>query len=217
MISKNLKKRIYTSIILFLLIFLILSFNIILVYSLIILGVYSILEFLNLTKKITENKIYSILINLFFIIYVFIFSFFFFFFSNFLQLKIILFSLLLGCVASDVGGFIIGKIFKGPKLTKISPNKTISGSFGSIILSGLVISSSIFYFTESFNYKILVISTITSIACQFGDLFFSFLKRKAKIKDTGNFFPGHGGVLDRLDGIFLGIPIGFLSIIIFFR
>jgi phosphatidate cytidylyltransferase len=217
MISKNLKKRIYTSIILFLLIFLILSFNIILVYSLIILGVFSILEFLNLTKKITENKIYSILINLFFIIYVFIFSFFFFFFSNFLQLKIILFSLLLGCVASDVGGFIIGKIFKGPKLTKISPNKTISGSFGSIILSGLVISSSIFYFTESFNYKILVISTITSIACQFGDLFFSFIKRKAKIKDTGNFLPGHGGVLDRLDGIFLGIPIGFLSIIIFFR
>ena len=145
-----------------------------------------------------------------------IFCYFFFFFSNFLQLKIILFSLFFGCVASDIGGFIFGKILKGPKLTKISPNKTISGSLGSIISAGLVMFSSVFYFTENFNYKILIIASITSIACQLGDLFFSFLKRKAKIKDTGNFFPGHGGVLDRLDGILFGIPIGFVSIIIIF-
>tara|TARA_B100001093_G_C26615790_1_gene922263 strand:- start:419 stop:844 length:426 start_codon:yes stop_codon:yes gene_type:complete len=136
----------------------------------------------------------------------------FFFFSNVLQLKIILYSLLIGCVASDIGGFVFGKLFNGPKLTKISPNKTISGAIGSIIFTSLAISISIFYFTKNFNYLILIICIITSVACQIGDLFFSFLKRKAKIKDTGNFLPGHGGVLDRLDGILFGVPIGIYAL-----
>ena len=57
---------------------------------------------------------------------------------------------------------------------------------------------------------------ITSISCQLGDLFFSYLKRKAKVKDSGNFLPGHGGVLDRLDGILLGIPFGFLTLTLIF-
>jgi len=140
----------------------------------------------------------------------------FFLFSIFIELKIIIFSLLLGCAASDIGGFLVGKTFKGPKLTKVSPNKTISGSFGSLILTCIVFSASIFYFTKSFDYKILIIAIVTSIACQLGDLFFSFLKRKSKTKDTGNFFPGHGGVLDRLDGILLGIPIGFITLILFY-
>ena len=69
-----------------------------------------------------------------------------------------------------------------------------------------------FYFTRSINVNLLGVCVFTSIGCQLGDLFFSFLKRKAKIKDTGNTLPGHGGVLDRLDGIFLGVPIGFISI-----
>ena len=136
----------------------------------------------------------------------------FFFFSNFFQLKIILFSLLLGCVASDIGGFVFGKLFKGPKLTKISPNKTISGAIGSIIFTSLIISTSLFYFTKNFNYLILIICIVTSLACQIGDLFFSLLKRKAKMKDTGNFFPGHGGVLDRLDGILFGLPTGIYAL-----
>ena len=66
------------------------------------------------------------------------------------------------------------------------------------------------------SYIILFVAITTSIACQLGDLFFSLLKRKAKIKDTGNFFPGHGGVLDRLDSIFLGLPVGFTSIFLFY-
>ena len=140
----------------------------------------------------------------------------FFFFSNFLQLKIILFSLLLGCVASDIGGFIFGKLLKGPKLTKISPNKTISGAIGSIIFTSLTISISLFYFTKNFNYLILIICLITSVASQIGDLLFSFLKRKAKIKDTGNFLPGHGGVLDRLDGILFGVPTGIYALTLFY-
>jgi phosphatidate cytidylyltransferase len=215
-VSKNLKKRIYTSLALVFLMYLTLSFNSILVFSLLIISVLSLLEFFNIIKKITKKKIYLILFNSVFIIYVIIFSLMFFFFSNFFQLKILLFSLLFGCVASDIGGFVFGRIFKGPRLTKISPNKTISGAIGSLIFTCIIVSVSIFYFTKNFSYLILIISVMTSIGCQLGDLFFSYLKRKAKLKDTGNFLPGHGGVLDRLDGIFIGIPLGFISIILLF-
>ena len=216
MISKNLKKRIFTSIILLLLFFLIYNFNPLLVFSLLVLGVLSILEFLNITKKIIKNKIYTYILNSIFLFYVVVFCFVFFFFSSLLQLKVVLFSLLLTCIASDIGGFIFGKTFKGPKLTKISPNKTIVGALGSLIFSSIFFSGAIFYFTKNFNYTFLVIAIVTSIACQIGDLFFSFLKRKAKIKDTGNFLPGHGGILDRLDGIFLGLPIGFISLLLIY-
>ena len=216
MISLNLKKRVNTSFLLLLLIFLIMNYNYILVYSLIILGVISIIEFYTLIKKILDNKIFAFFVNSFFTLYISFFCFMFFFFSNFLQLKIILFSLLLGCVASDIGGFVFGKLFKGPKLTKISPNKTIFGAIGSIIFTSLTVSISLFYFTKNFNYLILIICIITSVATQIGDLFFSFLKRKAKIKDTGNFLPGHGGVLDRLDGILFGVPTGFYALILIY-
>ena len=216
MITTNIKKRIYTSLMLLLLIILISSSNAILVFGLIVLGVLSLLEFINLSNKTIKNKFYLLISNLFFVVYIFIFCLMFFYFSYFFQLKIILFSLLLSCVASDIGGFVFGKTFRGPKITKISPNKTYAGSIGSVIFSMVVFSGSIFFLTNNFSYLNLIIAIITSIACQFGDLFFSFLKRKAKIKDTGNFLPGHGGILDRLDGIFLGIPIGFISVIIFY-
>jgi len=216
MITTNIKKRIYTSLMLLLLIILISSSNAILVFGLIVLGVLSLLEFINLSNKIIKNKFYLLISNFFFVVYIFIFCLMFLYFSNFFHLKIIIFSLLLSCVASDIGGFVFGKTFKGRKITKISPNKTYVGSIGSVIFSMVVFSGSIFFFTNNFSYIILIIAIITSIACQFGDLFFSFLKRKAKIKDTGNFLPGHGGILDRLDGIFLGMPIGFISLIIFY-
>ena len=210
MITKNLQKRIYTSLILILLIFLIFNFKTVLVLSLIVFGVISILEFFNITKKIFKNKLYLFITSILFIFYVFIFSFMFFYFSHSIQFKIIIFSLLLGCAASDIGGFLIGKKFKGPKLTKISPNKTISGAIGSLIFTSLVFSSSIFYFTGSFGYEILIISIITSIACQLGDLFFSLLKRKSKIKDTGTIIPGHGGILDRIDGMIFALPFAYV-------
>jgi phosphatidate cytidylyltransferase len=211
MIFKNLKKRIFTSLILLFLIFLIMNFNFILVYSLIIIGIVSCLEFFSINKKIIKNQYYLLTCNLLFTFYVFLFCLLFFFFSNILQLKIILFTLLFSCIASDIGGFIFGKIFKGPKLTKISPNKTISGALGSLIFSCITIAC-IFYYIENLNINIFFIGLTTSIFCQSGDLFFSFLKRKAKIKDTGNFLPGHGGVLDRVDGILLGIPLGFIAL-----
>jgi len=216
MIFENLKKRIFTSLILLLLIFFIMNFNFILVYSLIVLGIVSCLEFFSINKKIINSKYYLFAYNFLFTVYVFLFCFLFFIFSNILQLKIILFTLLFGCIASDIGGFIFGKIFKGPKLTKISPKKTISGALGSLIFSCITISSIFYYYIEDLNINILIIGLATSIFCQSGDLFFSFLKRKAKIKDTGNFLPGHGGVLDRIDGIFLGIPLGFIALTILY-
>ena len=117
-------------------------------------------------------------------------------------------------MASDIGGFLFGKILKGPKLTKISPNKTISGAIGSLIFSSFSILIMIYYLTKSFDPYILLIGCIISISCQIGDLFFSYLKRKSFLKDSGNFLPGHGGILDRIDGMLLGIPIGFLTFLI---
>ena len=208
-----LQKRIYTSFLLLFTVILIFKFNAILVYFLIILGVLSILEFINLTKKINLNQYILILINSFFIFYVFVYCLFFFFFSNIEIFKLILFILLFGCIASDIGGFVFGKIFKGPKLTSISPNKTFTGSAGSLILSTIVVSLLSFFFINTFNFKIILVALITSMFCQLGDLLFSLLKRKANLKDSGKILPGHGGILDRLDGIFLGIPFGFLALI----
>ena len=216
MISVNFKKRFYTSISLFFLIILIASSNFFLVYSLIILGTLSIIEFITITKKISPNKLFLIPFNLFFIFYIFIFCFLFLFFSNFIQLKLFIFILLISCAASDIGGFIFGKTFKGPKLTKISPNKTFSGVFGSIFLTILTMMIAFFLISQKINFLIIIIAVITSIACQIGDLFFSFLKRRARMKDTSNFLPGHGGILDRIDGILIGIPVGFISLILFF-
>lgn len=213
MITNNLKKRILTSFFLLLLILIIFNYNFVLIYSLIILGVLSIIEFNGITNIIFKNKIIKMFINYFFIIYIFLFCYLFFFFSNFIGLKIILYILLIGCVSSDIGGYISGKLFQGPRLTKISPKKTYSGALGSIILSSFSISILFFFLINNLNFKIILIGVMTSISCQFGDLFFSYLKRKAKIKDTGNFLPGHGGVLDRVDGILLGIPVGFLTLI----
>ena len=216
MISRNLFNRITTSLLLFLVLILIFYNKLLLVYALIILGVFSILEFIHLIQKIFKNRIKILFVSFMFILFVFCFTFLFFFFSNFLQLKIILFTILLSCIASDIGGFIFGKLIGGPKLTKISPNKTISGFVGSIVLTIFFFTSILIYLISDFNYKYILIAIVISITCQTGDLFFSFLKRKARIKDTGKILPGHGGVLDRLDGIFLGTTLGFLFFTLIF-
>ena len=216
MISQNLKERFLTSFFLIALIVLFTKYDFFLVYALIVLGVLSVIEFLDITKKITANKLYLLVSSLSFVSYIFTFCFLFIFFFKFVQLKILLIILLLVCIASDIGGYIFGKIFKGPKLSKISPNKTVAGAIGSLLLSSLVILLLFYFINEKLNYLTIVVAMITSIFCQLGDLFFSFLKRKANLKNTGNFLPGHGGVLDRLDSILLGIPTGLYSFIIFF-
>lgn len=214
MINNNTKKRIFTSIILFSLVLLSIKYNYILTYILIIFGILSLLEFLQINSKIFSNIIYKYFINAFFTVYLIIFCIFIFYCSNILQLKIIIFLLLFGCIASDVGGFIVGKTFKGPKLTKISPNKTYSGAIGSFLFTFLILSIFIFIFKAKFSYNVVILSFFTSLSCQIGDLFFSFLKRKAQIKDTGNFLPGHGGILDRVDGMLFGVPVGFITLVL---
>ena len=160
---------------------------------------------------------------------VYLFSFIFYIFFTFISvyllatsdfiLKIFLFYFLIICLLSDIGGFVFGNIFRGPKLTKISPKKTISGAIGSVLLVTIFSFSEIFFKLFTIEIKnilfLTTISIMTSILCQIGDLFFSFLKRKANIKDFGNILPGHGGVLDRLDGILLGLPSAFLITILF--
>ena len=216
MIKNNLKKRIITSFILISFIFLIFNSLYLMVSSLLIFGILSILEFSNLSKKIFDKKIYFFLSNLFFILFIFLFSLFFFLLYNYPQSKFILLALLIACVSSDIGGYVFGKIFKGPKLTNISPKKTFSGAIGSFIFTCSLFSSLIYYENKVINLSIVIVGLAISLFCQIGDLFFSYLKRKANIKDTGNLLPGHGGLLDRFDGIFFGIPLGFIALILLF-
>ena len=118
-----------------------------------------------------------------------------------------------------MGGYIFGKIFKGPKLTKISPNKTYSGVVGSFLLS-LVVGIIFLEYTnknllEEYSIKISFGILFISLVSQLGDLIISYFKRKAKLKDTGNILPGHGGLLDRVDGMIFVIPTIFILNFIF--
>ncbi|MFL2888645.1 MAG: phosphatidate cytidylyltransferase [Candidatus Pelagibacter sp.] len=120
------------------------------------------------------------------------------------------------CVFTDLGGYVFGKIFKGPKLTKISPNKTYAGMFGGFFLS--IISINLFvnytslnlYFTNQLFIFVILVSAISQI----GDILISFFKRKSKIKNTGKIIPGHGGLLDRIDGMLLAFPFSYFLILI---
>ena len=130
---------------------------------------------------------------------------------------LILFLLIISiCILTDVGGYVFGKTFKGPKLTKISPKKTYAGVFGgyffSLIFIYILINNSV-VFTQKFNsfgndefIFTLVISTVS----QLGDIIISYFKRLSKIKDTGKLIPGHGGILDRIDGIIFAFPFYYI-------
>ena len=115
------------------------------------------------------------------------------------------------CFFTDIGGYIFGKIIGGKKLSKISPNKTISGTIGSFIFSiiPLIYFLNTNYLDLELNLNNVLFSLLVSLISQLGDLFVSFLKRKSKIKDTGKILPGHGGVLDRVDGIIFAIPFSY--------
>ena len=141
--------------------------------------------------------------------------------NDFLGNYIYFLMIMMICVFSDIGGYIFGKIFKGPKLTKLSPNKTYSGMVGSYLLSLVIMSiflNSLDFF-EKFNIDIeiekmslnnfllvLMVSTIS----QLGDIIISYFKRLSKIKDTGKIIPGHGGLLDRIDGMIFAFPFSYI-------
>ena len=123
------------------------------------------------------------------------------------------------CIFTDIGGYVFGKIFRGPKLTIISPNKTYSGVVGSFILSLIAGLTYLNYFgkKEIFDLEqsiVLLIILFISLISQIGDLIISYFKRKAKLKDTGKILPGHGGLLDRIDGIIFVFPTIYISILI---
>ena len=219
--NSNIKKRILTSIPLIALLIGMFLYSYIMIISLIIIAIISWIEFYALISKILKKNIlkdkflrfiYKIL-SLFYLsglVYL-IFA----IESEYSNLKIYLLYSVLVSILSDIGGLVCGKIFKGKKLTKISPNKTISGSIGSFIFSMLPI---LFFYKTQIDDPLLNLFLITisiSLISQLGDLFISFLKRKAKVKDTSDLLPGHGGVLDRIDGIIFAIPLGiFLFIVI---
>ncbi len=175
----------------------------------------SFIEFTRLSKLFMKKKyIKQFFINSIFAFYMFFFLLIFIFGLNDIHFKIILFVILLICISSDIGGILFGKIFKGPKLAKISPNKTISGCLGSFILSITISSLLLSYIFNTDPINNILLGFFVSLSVQLGDLFFSFLKRKASVKNTGNILPGHGGILDRIDGILFGMPIGLIYILV---
>ena len=121
------------------------------------------------------------------------------------------FMVMIICISTDIGGFAFGKTFKGPKITKISPNKTYAGVIGAYLISYVFIYIFLEIFNSDtyllFNY-FLIIFAISTVS-QLGDLLISYFKRKAKIKDTGKIIPGHGGILDRIDGMIFAFPISY--------
>ena len=208
----ELKKRIFTSLILLTLLVFMYYYNYILIVSLIIISLISWIEFYGLISKIfISNKILKFLFKSVSLAYLlFLVLGIFYVLSNLPELKIFFVYTILVSVASDIGGLTFGKIFKGRKLAKISPNKTISGTVGSFIFSFLLIP---FFDILLVNHDLLLLLAITvliSLTTQLGDLFMSFVKRKAKVKNTSDLLPGHGGILDRIDGIIFSIPVGFL-------
>ena len=219
--NSNIKKRILTSILLIALLIGMFFYSYIMIISLIIIAIISWIEFYALISKIFKKDILKdkffrfsykalSLIYLSGLVYL-IFT----IESKNSNLKIYLLYSVLVAILSDIGGLVCGKIFKGKKLTKISPNKTISGSIGSFMFSILMIP---FFYKVQIDQSLVnlfLITIIISLTSQLGDLFISLLKRKAKVKDTSDLLPGHGGVLDRIDGIIFAIPLGiFLFIFI---
>ena len=221
--TKNLLKRIFTSIILLTLL-VIINFNneLIFVLSIFVVGILVCVEANSIISKLARNKyskkIYVKKFNLKFLflklsifLYVFLIFCYFSYKLHSIQGPYFFLYVVSICFFTDIGGYLFGKIIGGKKLTKISPNKTISGTIGSFLLSmaALLSFKSVDNINIEFNLKHVLFVLLVSLVSQLGDLFISFLKRKAKIKDSGKILPGHGGVLDRVDGIIFAVPFSY--------
>ena len=213
MINKELQKRILSSIILIpIAVFFIIEGSIFFIFFLSLFFLATIYEWIQMCK----TRYLTIFLGIIFLI----FSFFSVYYIRENYGHIFFLFIVLICILTDIGGFVFGKIFKGPKLTKISPNKTYSGVLGGFLLS---LAISLFFlnytdtdFFENDPTKILIGILFISLISQIGDLIISYFKRLAKIKDTGKILPGHGGLLDRIDGMIFAFPVLFLIIKIFY-
>jgi phosphatidate cytidylyltransferase len=215
----ELKKRIITSILLFILLILMSFYTYLLIVSLIIIGIIAWIEFYALISKIYKKRNYKnialrfifkaiSLLYLSYVVFIIILS-----KLNLPDFYILIIYIILISVMTDIGGLVVGKFFKGKKLTKISPNKTISGSVGSFVFSLFLIPFFFEYLSSYMNlsfFEIVLITLSISLISQLGDLFISLMKRKANVKNTSDLLPGHGGILDRIDGIIFAIPLGIL-------
>ena len=214
MMKKNFLKRIITSLVLISILFSMFISSMMMIIAVIIISSLSFYEFNRLFFNIFKNIFLRLLSSGLILLYLLSFVFIIFYIESVNSLNqnyklFFLYSVIIS-IASDLGGYFFGKLLKGKKLTKISPNKTISGVIGALIFSILIIP--IFYTDLNFeSSNLLFVTTILiSLVSQLGDLFISFLKRLAKVKDTGNILPGHGGILDRVDGILFAGPVGLL-------
>ena len=217
---KEFEKRLISSIILILMTLLVVLEGNIIFYTFLTIGfLISSYEWLKMIKR-TDIKILGILFLFF--------SFYSAFYFRDQSLEGFLLIILI-CVSTDIGGYIFGKFFKGPKLTKISPNKTYSGVIGSLIMSvfagllyiqymqlplGILVPLKLNTLSNNFDLNFIIMMLLISIISQLGDLAISYFKRLSKIKDTGKILPGHGGLLDRLDGLIFVIPITYLFIVL---
>ncbi len=213
MINKELQKRILSSIILIpVSFFFIIQGSLIFIFFLCLIFLISVYEWFKLTKDKDLLRIFG----LFFLFFSFFSTV---YLRQYIGLNFFLF-LMIVCIFTDTGGYIFGKIFKGPKLTKISPKKTYSGVIGSILISQLFGIIYIKYLEQKSRILletdlifIILLILFISLVSQIGDLTISYFKRKAKLKDTGKILPGHGGLLDRIDGIVFVMPITYICIL----
>ena len=220
----NLFQRIITSGILFVIISIALFYNkYIWLFFLIIISLILFIEYNNLIKKIWKKEKNTIL-NFYIFSLLFLLILIFVSYDSYSNPPMGLVFIILICIFSDTGGYLIGNLIGGKKLTKISPNKTISGSVGSFIFSlfPIVIFWWLYKFTNELGFKeesslkLIPVCLFLCLICQLGDLFISYFKRKAKVEDTGSILPGHGGLLDRIDGVIFVLPFAYLIDKIFF-
>jgi phosphatidate cytidylyltransferase len=212
MIKNELIKRVLTSIVLIFITFYCIVLNIyIFALALLAISFICFLEWNNINSKYFKQKKKNnfLLVKLCGLFYLLIFVISSYFIYIYFGPNYYIFILFI-CTSSDIGGYIAGRTIGGKKLTKISPNKTISGSLGSFIFSliPVLLLNSQNKFILDFNISItnILLCLFISLSCQLGDLIISYFKRLNKIKDTGKILPGHGGLLDRIDGVILAIP-----------
>ena len=212
--SNELIKRMITSLILFVVvIFCILINKIIFLIAVCMTAYLCFSEWCNINYKFFSGQFWNYFLirglGLFYLLFPFILGAYF-LRGNSFESALFFIIVLCICICSDTGGYVFGNIIGGKKLTKISPNKTISGTIGSFIFSILPIFlidlQNYIDINFDFSLKNILFCLIISLTCQLGDLFISYFKRLNKVKNTGSILPGHGGLLDRIDGIIFAIP-----------